>query len=105
MVTSNIHFNVLRPSEMDTVELGYAVEERFLDLMGAYLRIHGDYLNIPVQLNRDILRWREMRIRHKQGDLRNTDAELTSTKVIAQWTLDCNAKLRNQKPVAIEWKE
>ena len=105
MVTKNIHFNVLHPSEPDTVELGYAVEQRFLDLLSAYQRIHGEVLNIPIQLDRDILRWREMRIRHRGGDLQNTDSELTSTKVIAQWTLDVNAKLRNQKPVTIEWKD
>ena len=105
MVTSNIHYNVLNPSDMDTVELGYAVEQRFLDLTGAYLRVHGTYLAVPVQFDRDMLRWREMRVRHKAGDLRNTEAELKSTQVIAQWTCNVNAKLRNQTPVQVAWKE
>ena len=90
------HGNMLIPSTMDAIALAQAVEDRFLDLCGSWLRIKGVELPIPVSLNPDMLRWREMRIRHMKGDFRNTEAELKSTKVIAQFTLDCNCSLRNQ---------
>jgi len=104
MTTANIHFGVLHTSDLDTIELARAVEDRFLDLLSAYLRIRGVPLAIPVTLNADMLRWREMRVRHRSGDLRNTEAELKSTQAIAQWTLSENASLRNQKPVTVVWR-
>ena len=104
MVTSNIHFNVLQPSPLDAVELCRAVEDKFLDLMTAWLRIKGDYLVVPRSLDADMLRWREMRVRHRGGDLRHTEAELLSTQAIAQWTVTQNCKLRNQPDKKIEWK-
>jgi len=105
MVTSNVHFNILKPSDIDTIELGFAVEERFLDVLGTYLRVRGVPLSVPVNLNQDMLRWREMRVRHKYGDLRNTESELKSTQAIAEWTIVENAKLRNQQPKTVEWKD
>ena len=104
-MTSNIHFNILHPSDLDTVELGQAVEDRFLDLCGTYLRIRGETLPIPQQLYPDMLRWREMRVRHRAGDLRNTESELRSVKALAQWTVDENLALRGQQAVVVEWKE
>lgn len=83
-------------SEADTIALGQAVEERFLDLCHSWLRIRGVEMPIPQSLDTDMLWWREMKIRHKKGDFRNSDAELKSTKTIAQWTLDMNSVLRNQ---------
>lgn len=91
------HGNMLVRSVADTVALAQAVEERFLDLCGSWLRIRGVEMPIPTSLDSDLLRWREMRVRHKRGDLRNTEAELKSTKAVAQWTLQMNAELRGQK--------
>lgn len=92
------HGSMLKPSEQDTVALAMAVEDRFLDLCGAWLRVKGVEIPIPESMNPDMLRWREMRVRHRRGDFRNSEAELKSTKAIAQWTLDMNASLRNQQP-------
>jgi hypothetical protein len=64
----------------------------------------GMQLNIPKSLDRDMLRWREMRVRHKKGDFRNTDGELRSTKTIAQFTVDQNCMLRKQPLKKVEWK-
>ena len=82
----------------DWAFFGEAVEARFLDLCGSWQRVKGVDLPIPESLNADMLRWREMRVRHRSGDFRHTEVELTSTKAIAQWTLDCQAELRNQTP-------
>lgn len=96
------HGQMLKPSEQDTVALAMAVDDRFLDLCEAWVRIKGVEMPVPESLNQDMLRWREMRVRHKQGDFRNTDSELKSTKAVAQWTLDMNADLRGQKKQVLD---
>lgn len=92
------HGNALQTSTPDTVALADAVEARFLDLCGSWQRVKGVDLPIPASLDPDMLRWREMRVRHLRGDFRNTEAELKSTKAVAQFTLDMNCSLRNQPP-------
>ena len=99
-----IHFNVLRPSTPDAIALATALEERFVDLCGSYLRIKGSQLIPPPSLDNDMLRWRQMRVRHKKGDFRNSDAELLSVRTICEWTLRVNAEIRNQKSVAVDWR-
>ena len=96
------HGSMLIPSVPDTVALADAVESRFLDLCGSWLRIRGNELPIPPSLDADMLRWREMRIRHLAGDFRNTEAELKSTKAMAQFTLDMNCDLRGQTPQKLD---
>ena len=96
------HGGMLRSSTPDTVALADAVEGRFLDLCGSWLRVRGVEMTIPESLNLDMLRWREMRCRHLRGDFRNSEAEEKSTKTIAQWTLDCQADLRNQQPQKLD---
>lgn len=90
------HGSMLKPSDADAIALAQAVEERFLELCHGWLRVKGAELPIPESLNSDMLRWREMRVRHRMGDFRNSEAELKSTKAVAQWTLDMNCSLRNQ---------
>ncbi len=96
-MTERFHVHVMVQSTADCIALGQAVEERFLDLCHAHLRIRGCELPIPRSLDSDVLRWRAMRIRHKRGDFRNTESEWSSTKAVAQWTLDVNSQLRNQQ--------
>ena len=98
-----IHNNKLIPSDPDMVMLGQAVESRFLDLCEAYFRIKCVELTVPAGLDRDFLHWREMRVRHNQGDLRHRESEKISTRNVAQWTLDENCKLRNQPMQVLEW--
>ena len=97
------HGNILKPSTMDLAALSMAVEERFLRLCGDYLRIKGQQMPIPHSLDADLLRWRQMVTRHRKGDFRNTKAEMMSIKVLAQWTLDMNCELRNQKKQDLDW--
>lgn len=99
------HFDRLYPSIPDTIALAEAVESRFLDLCAAYRRIRGVDLAIPKELDGDMLRWRQLRVRHKQNDFRNTEAELEATKEIATWTVQVNSALRNQGPKHIVWRE
>ena len=99
----HIHYNILSPSSVDTVKLSLAVDSRFRDLFDAYLRIRGVMLSMPRELDKDMLRWREMFIRHRKGDYRNTHSELRSLRTIAQWTVDVNRSIRNQKPMKVIW--
>ena len=96
--------NTLRPSTPDDFELASAVEDRFLVICQTHLRMHGEELDIPMSLAADFKRWREMRVRHKSGDLRNTEAELKSVQTVAQWVLDKNSELRGQEKKVIQWK-
>ena len=102
--SSTIHANILKPSEMDTISLADAVESRFLDLCHAWMRIRAVHLPIPSELDKDLLLWRTMRVRHKRGDFRNTDDELRATRAVAQFTVDYNRTLRNQPPEKVTWK-
>jgi len=99
-----IHNNQLRPSSPDHVALGIAVDDRFVTVCERYQRTTGDQLFIPESLSKDMMRWRQMRVRHKKGDYRHTDAELESLHGIAQWTVTENEKICGQaisKP--IDW--
>lgn len=104
MKPKKVHLKQLLPSTADTVALAQAVEERFVEVCSTYLRVRGDLLTPPAGLNQDMLRWRQMRVRHKRGDFRNTEAEIQSVRTIAQWTVDINCKIRNQEPKKIQWE-
>lgn len=99
-----VHFNTLQPSDPDAVALAQALEERFVKLYGSYLQIKGERLIPPPSLDNDMIRWRQMRVRHRRGDFRNSEAELYSVKCVAQWTLDVNAAMRNQPVQKLEWR-
>lgn len=97
--------DLLQPSNPDTVALGQAVEEKFLDVCHTHLQMTGTEIPIPKSMDRDMLRWREMRVRHKRGDYRNSPSELLATKAIAQWTVSMNCTLRKQPIKAVEWRD
>jgi hypothetical protein len=97
------HEKILRPCQSDTIQLAMAVEERFVSLFPLYERITGTTLLIPEFLNADMFRWREMVVRLKKGDYRHTEDEFRSLTRIADWTLQVNAKLRNQPAPQVDW--
>jgi len=96
---------IMLQSTPDDVSLSASVEEKFIDLCGTYNRLKGERLPIPLSLEPDMLKWRTMRVRHKSGDFRHTEAEMRSLKMIAEWTVEVNAEMRNQKKPTIEWKD
>ena len=98
-----IHANVPRPSDPDTIALSRAVEERFLRLCKSWLKIRGEEMLIPPDMDGDLLRWRSMCVRHRKGDFRHTEAESKSLRTVAQWTLDMNCVLRNQPLIKLVW--
>lgn len=100
-----IHLNKLVDITEDNYSLCAAVETRFLDLCGAYLRIRGEELKIPPSLQGDMVLWRTLAVRLKSGDLRNTEGEIQALRNVAQWTLDVNCEIRNQASVTIDWEE
>jgi len=98
-----IHFHQLKPSLQDTIQPSLAVHERFVNLCGSWLRVRGEQIPIPKSLDGDILLWRKMSVRHKQGDFRNSEAELKALRTVAGWTLEMNCVLRNQPIKRIDW--
>lgn len=103
---SIIHTNTLRPATQDEVALAVKVEANFLDLCGSYRRLTGNDLVPPQDMDRDMLAWRQLLIRHRKGDFRCTDAECKCVQVIAQWTVDVNNQIRNQQFVKpIQWRQ
>ena len=132
----NRHENKLMPSKLDDILLGAMVEDRYIDLAGLHQRIKGTMMPTPHEIKDDLMRWREMRIRHKcstcggsnmmctpqgqpvisqrtglpkcacggRGDYRHRGSEMRATRIIAEWTLQVNAALRNQPdPVPMQW--
>lgn len=96
---------VLLPSNPDEICLAEKVEENYLELSAAYQRIKGELLIFPRYIDRDVMRWRQMRVRHKAGDYRHTESELKAVKAVAQWTVDVQMTIRNQPAKTVEWKD
>ncbi len=90
-------------STPDTIALAEAVESRFLTLCEGWLHKRGVKISVPKSIDGDLLRWRQMCVRHKKGDRRNTVSEINSTKAIAQWTVTMNCELRGQPDKQMSW--
>ena len=97
------NMNVLHSSSVGTVQLGMAVESRFLDVLGTWKRLKGTEFVPPKELDSAMLGWRTMITRHRKGDFRNTEQELLLVHEIAQWTVDTNCELRNQPLKKVLW--
>lgn len=98
-----IHTNRLYPDRLGNVALGIAVEERFIEVLALHLRLTGEHLFPPEELNKDMILWRTMRVRHRKKDFRVTEDEVAATQRIAQWTLDIKNLLTDQEPVKLEF--
>jgi len=98
-----IHGEALKNSSQDDTALAVKVEEGFLTICELYAREHGESLPIPKELDQDLFRWRQMAVRHKQGDFRNTESEKQSLRIVAQWTVSVHMALRGQSDKKIEW--
>lgn len=100
---ANVHNDRLIPSPQDMVELGAAVEVRFVELLATWLRDRKEKLIPPDELSVAMVHWRTMRMRHKKGDYRHTGSEEKATREVAQWTVDASCILKNQESKDIEW--
>jgi hypothetical protein len=93
------------PSDADMVSLGVSVEAGFLECASLYQRVNKVELVVPASIMPDVVRWREMRMRHKKGDHRHTEGENLATRSVAQWTLDNYLVLRGQPVKKLVWKD
>ncbi len=100
-----IHKSPMLKSPIDLRLLGDSVRIRFIELCNDYLRIKGEYLAPPQELDADMLLWRTMCVRHQQGDHRHTKDEEKSTRRIAEWTYKIMCEIRNQEYKPIVWKD
>lgn len=98
------HINKLIKSDPDVILLAEAVEHRFVLLLSDYFRITGEPLLPPPMYNADMMLWRTLRVRHREGDNRHTIDELKATRRIAQWTVDEKKKLAGQPTKKVDWK-
>lgn len=99
------HGDMLIPSNLDKRTLPMEIQPRFLDLCDLFYRLRGIELTPPAELVHDLVRWREVVLRHRAGDYRHKPSEWESTKAVAEWTAVLNAELRNQDKPVIEWRD
>ncbi len=97
------NMNALHSSSVDEIQLADAVEARFLNLTGTWLRVKKEELAIPQELDSAMLAWRTMLMRHRKGDFRNSAEEDRLVKLIAEWTVYMNCILRNQPAKNVPW--
>lgn len=93
-----IHGNALLLADASLITGVRAVADRLADLRAATQRLRGIDLIQPPELDLDVIRFHELLERFQKADFRYTEPELLSLKAVAQWSLQVNAKLRNQKP-------
>jgi len=98
-----IHMNRLMRSGPGIATLASALEDKFISLNGLYFKLKAVELEVPKSLVDDVIRWRRLRIRHKQRDFRHTESEKKSVVVLAKWTLEVKAKLCNQPVPKVPW--
>ncbi len=98
-----IHTNMQYDSDREMTKLADALEPRFLELCNAYLRIKGEEIEVPSYLDADMLLWRRLIKRFREGKFQNTEDEKLAMRRIADWTYKANCELRNQKYIPIVW--
>lgn len=86
--------------DLSLLEGSFVVQERFLDLTESYIRIRGVSIPISDDTKAALVLWRTMYGRFIVGDFRHTEDERRALADVAQWTLEEQAKLRNQDPPA-----
>lgn len=98
-----IHKDQLRPATADEIALAQALEERFLQLCSTHFRLRGETLVPPKSMARDMVRWRTLRVRHREGDFRASDEEVQAICSLCQWTVAENCTLRGQPIAKVDW--
>lgn len=93
-----IHGSALLPADASLITGVRAVADSLAALKHATQRLKGIDLIQPPELDQDVIRFHTLLARFQDADFRYTEAELTSLKAVAQWSLRTNAELRNQKP-------
>lgn len=100
-----VHKNILKKSQPQTVVFCAEISERFLDLCELHGRVKGTALDIPKDLDADMLLWRQMVKRFKKRDYRNSREERDALKRVADFMMETNCKLRNVPYVPFQWTD
>ena len=99
-----IHGDVLKPSNPNYKGLTEAIGNQFLTVCELYGRnTGGQPFPVPKEMEVHFHRWREMVLRHRKGDFRNSPSEWASMKVVAQYVFDWHCKLRGQLLQCLVW--
>jgi len=94
----------LRLSDVDTVTFNEELKARFIQLTKDYLKARKVPLNIPKDLDSDMLLWRTLAARHAKGDRRHTLDETKAMQRVAEWTLRVKGALTGQELPIPEWR-
>ena len=97
------HINVLVPSSPDMILLCDALDHRYRELCQLHGRVTGEPLIPPAELDRDLILWRQMFVRHRSRDNRHTADEKKSVERICQWTVDVKCRLTDQPRKIVEF--
>ena len=100
------HFDRMEPSSPDVVALAEAMEPRFLNVCELQGRESGGGdVQVPQDLEVHFIKWREVLVRHRSGDRRNTPSEYESLKLVAQWTVSEKCRLCKQPDKILQWPD
>ena len=101
-----IHGDRLEPSNPNYRELAEMIGEQFLVDCELHGRMTGDLqFPVPKEMEGHFLRWRNVLLRHRKGDYRNSPSEWASIKVVAQFVFDRYCRLRGQPVRELVWSE
>jgi len=99
-----IHGDVLKPSNPNYKRLTEEIGHQFLTVCELYGRnTGGQPFPVSKEMEAHFLRWREMVVRHRKGDFRNSPSEWASMKVVAQYVFDWHCQLRGQPLKTLVW--
>ena len=101
-----VHGDMLKPSNPNYKDLAEEVGQQFLTVCELYGRENGGKpFPVPKTLEGHFLRWRQMLLRHRKGDFRNSPSEWASTKEVAQFVFEWHCRLRGQPVKVLVWSE
>jgi len=101
-----IHGDVLKPSNPNYRGLAEKIGELFLTVCELYGRATGgEPFPVPKEMEAHFLRWRQMLLRHRKGDFRNSPSEWASVKEVAQFVFDWHCHLRGQSLKVLSWSD
>ena len=99
-----IHRDMLKPSSSNYKGLLEEIGSQFLVVCELYGRKTGKpRFPVPKDMEGHFLRWRQMLVRHRKGDFRNSPSEWASVKEVAQFVFNWHCWLRGQPVKELVW--
>jgi len=101
-----IHGDMLKPSNPHYKGLLEEIGEQFLTVCELHGRQTGKpQFSVPKNMEQHFMRWRQMLLRHRKGDFRNSPSEWASVKEVAEYVYRWHCKLRGQPVKEMAWSD